>query len=185
VLEGCTAAAAADRSEHATGLHALLRALGGPERYLGLRARLVACLRQRLGGCADDLADETLDRVGTALACGEQLRDPARYAFGVARRVAMETSRRWWREHGAPLASQPEPVDATAAIGLADEHGLASALERLEPDERALLDRYGELDGRGRGAARKALAAELGIGVNTLRIRVHRARKRLRAELAR
>jgi DNA-directed RNA polymerase specialized sigma24 family protein len=174
VLEGT-----ATCSEPASGLDALLHALGGATAYLRLRAKLVACLERRGGASPDDLADETLDRVQAQLADGEPVRDPTRYAFGVARRVAMEASRRWRREHGA---SELEP-DAAVTAPIDDTRDLSRALAQLDDGDRALLARYGELEGRGRVAARKALAAELGIGVNALRIRVHRARKRLRAAL--
>lgn len=181
MLEGFTAAVEVEiRSQPASGLDALLRALGGPNAYLRLRAKLVACLGRRSGVTAEDLADEVLDRVEAQIADGEDVRDPARYAFGVARRVAMEASRRWWREHAADAPVE----DAIATLAIDDDRDRERALARLDPDERALLARYGEAEGRGRGAARRALAAELGIGVNALRIRVHRARKRLRASLA-
>ncbi len=169
----------ADRAESVSGLDALLHALGGAKAYLRLRARLVACLGRRGGASPDDLADETLDRVEAQLAGGEPVRDPTRYAFGVARRVAMEASRRWRREHGASELD----AEATITTSIDEARDRARALAQLDDDDRALLARYGEVEGRGRGAERKALASELGIGVNALRIRVHRARKRLRAAL--
>jgi DNA-directed RNA polymerase specialized sigma24 family protein len=168
-----------DVSAPANGLDALLRALGGANAYLMLRARLVACLRRRGAASPDDLADEALDRVERRLACGEPVRDPGRYALGVARLVAMEASRRWRREHGA---AEVEDV-ATVAVSADDDRERAAALEAIDAADRVLLARYGEVEGRGRGAARRALAADLGIGVNALRIRVHRMRKRVREAL--
>jgi DNA-directed RNA polymerase specialized sigma24 family protein len=173
-------AIAIDVGTPANGLDALLRALGGAHAYLRLRARLIACLRRRGAASPDDLADEALDRVERRLACGALVRDPARYALGVARLVALEASRRWWREHGAAEVEDIAPVVASAD----DVRDCAAALEAIDAADRMLLARYGEAEGRGRGAARKALAADLGIGVNALRIRVHRMRKRLREVLS-
>jgi RNA polymerase sigma-70 factor (ECF subfamily) len=153
------------------GFEALLDSVGGASAYLKLRAKLVAYGARRWRGSADDVADEALARIEAQLAGGAPVRDVTRYAFGVAKRVALEAVRRWRREHG-----RGECPDAIALERDGEERDPACVLARLPADDRALLVRYGAA----RGAARRALADELGINVNALRIRVHRARRRLR-----
>jgi DNA-directed RNA polymerase specialized sigma24 family protein len=146
-------------------------------RYEELRRKLVDLFRWRALGAPEDLADETIERVARKLEAGEVLRgDVARYAGGVARLVALEAGRRGWREaptDGAVLDTHPARVedDDGGARGCLDR-----CLEELAAPARDLLLRYQLDEGRTRIDQRKAIAGELGIGLNALRIRVHRIR---------
>jgi DNA-directed RNA polymerase specialized sigma24 family protein len=147
--------------------------------YGELRHRLVRLLAFR--GCEDpeSLADEALDRVARRLAGGRTLMgDPLSYLSGAARLVLKETQR--WRERRALAAALPDRSDSEpvpeADLRLAC---LQKCLDRLTEDQRNLVLRYhAESDPV---SGRQQMAQELGIGLNALRIRVHRLRRELEA----
>jgi DNA-directed RNA polymerase specialized sigma24 family protein len=169
----------------------LLEVLGGdPERagdkYEAIRRKLIKFLEWR--GCLhpEEVADETIDRVARRVGQGEQIQsaDPARYFMGVARNVLRETWARERRERLAPRLPAAEPFydpfrdDARAEV----ESRLACierCLELFPSASRRLLTAY--YAGSRSVDARKALARELGIGMNALWIRMHRLRSRLEA----
>jgi DNA-directed RNA polymerase specialized sigma24 family protein len=178
------------------GFAALLGQLDpDPERagelYEAIRRRLVRLFEWR--GCAapEDLADETINRVARRLAEGVELRsgDPYGYFCGVAHLVYKEVLRRASREHRVlaegggwppPNFEDDEPSDRRLDC-------LRRCLAQLAPDQRDLVLRYHQGNSHqgngGQGAgnirARQALAREIGIPMNALRIRVHRIRRRL------
>lgn len=153
------------------------------ERYEIQRRKLVRLFGWR--GCleADRCADETLDRVARRLAEGADVPDVAAYCHG----VAMNVLREYWRRPERRADAFPNrrraapPPDPDALRREARLECLDGCLAGLEEPARALLVRYhaaGEEPARDR---RTALARELGLPLNALRIRTHR----LRAALAR
>ncbi len=64
------------------------------ERYLEMRRRLISYFDRRNRPFADDLADETLNRIGKTLERGDviAIRPQARYCYIVARFVRSKTS---------------------------------------------------------------------------------------------
>jgi DNA-directed RNA polymerase specialized sigma24 family protein len=156
------------------------------ERYETIRRKLVRLFGWR--GCAvpEDLADETMNRVARRLAEGIELRssDPYGYFCGVAHLVFKESLRRAAREQrvlteGAALASpildDDEPSDRRLDC-------LRGCLARLAPDQRDLVLRYHQgasSQGENNIRNRQALAQEVGLPMNALRIRVHRIRRKL------
>jgi DNA-directed RNA polymerase specialized sigma24 family protein len=151
-------------------------------RYEQLRRRLIGLFQRHGVARAEDHADATFDRAAMCLARGVVVRgDVSAFVIGVARHIAFEAVRSARREHLF------DPSDPASAIALPpaesdDEDQLASlarCLDTLPPSTRALLLRYDEGAGTERIAHRKALASELGIPLNALRIRVHRLRARL------
>src|SRR5215470_5128474 len=65
------------------------------ERYLEIRRRLVTYFDRRDRPQADDLADETLNRVARSLEAGPiRVSPPARYCYVIARFVLLEDIRR-------------------------------------------------------------------------------------------
>lgn len=162
----------------------LLALFGGDDdsaaaEYERVRARLCDFFRFKGMSDPEGLADRTIDRVARKLATGETLEggDPARYALGVARFIYLETVKAESRQRRS-LADQPpaddDPADAERRLA-----ALEQCLEKLARGDRELALRYHQGAGAARIAARKALAAELGCTVNSLRIRVHRTRERL------
>ena len=66
------------------------------DRYLEMRRRLVSYFDRRNRRSAEELADETLNRIGRTLESGGVImtRPPARYCYVVARFVLLEDIRR-------------------------------------------------------------------------------------------
>lgn len=151
------------------------------ELYETIRHKLVRLFEWR--GCAspEDLADETINRVARRLAEGVELRssDPYGYFCGVAHLVYKEVLRRAAREHRAL-----ESGDWPAPSSLADDEPsderldcLRRCLQQLPADQRDLVLRYHQGENNIRN--RQALADQMGIPMNALRIRVHRVRRKL------
>jgi len=153
--------------------------------YEGVRRRLIRLLEWRGCDVAEELADETVNRVARRIAEGvdPEVRDHFHYFRGVAIRVLLEHWRRRERER-LQLAAEwqgagvEEPADDDEE---ADEKhvALSRCLERQPRDDRDLIERYYEGDDRIR--CRSELAEQLGTNLNALRIRVFRIRKRVAA----
>lgn len=155
--------------------------------YERLRERLTRYFEWRACDRADMLADEVLDRVARRLAEGVHVEaaDPKSYIYGVARLVCLEALKRQ-KKHQAALEQfrqAPQPTDAAELEGL--DRLLRRCLDSLGPRSHALVLRYYATDGQARIPARQQLAAELGVPINALRIRMHRLRERLAECLAR
>jgi DNA-directed RNA polymerase specialized sigma24 family protein len=156
------------------------------ERYELVRAKLISFFEYRGASHAEDLADETLDRVARRLEEGVAV-PPAElrsYIFGVARNVLREA----WHstDKSGPLDDLPpsrEPsYDPRAAAGPDEEarlECLTQCLAALGEEDRDLIRAYHTADGRDRVEGRKELGERLGIGLNALRIRAYRIRRDL------
>jgi DNA-directed RNA polymerase specialized sigma24 family protein len=163
------------------------------ERYLEMRRRLVSYFDRRGRRAADELADETLNRIArTLVQTGEiAVRPPARYCYVIARFVLLEDLRRD-RGH-VPL---DESRNADAAHGRVEsdegvvlrEHRLDCldrCLEELKPAQRELIVAYYADERRQKIERRRDLAKSLGITMNALGIRALRIRDGLMACMAR
>jgi len=173
----------------AEGFEALLAQLD-PDRerageiYETIRRKLVRLFEWRGCGNAEDLADETINRVARRMAEGIELRsrDPYSYFCGVAHLVYKEVLRQASRERHAlekaylPLSFQfpqdGEPPDRRLEC-------LRRCLDRLPSEQRDLVLRYHQRENNIRN--RQTLAREMEIPLNALRIRVHRVRRKLEA----
>jgi DNA-directed RNA polymerase specialized sigma24 family protein len=169
----------------AESLKALLAFLG-PDRhaaglqYETIRRRLVRLFEWRGFGNAEDLADETINRVARRLQEGTEVRtaDPYGYFCGVAHLLSKEVARRAARERAVleredwqPAPPEDEP-DADERLAC-----LRHCLGRLPLEQRDLVLRYHQESDHIR--SRQTLSQELGIPMNALRIRVHRVRRKL------
>jgi RNA polymerase sigma factor (sigma-70 family) len=155
-------------------------------KYEKIRVRLIKIFACR--GCceADDLADETINRVTAKL--GEIAEsysgDPALYFYGVAQKVHLEYLRKKppvqesaqaGREPGGQTAWPSQPVE-----DVEQEYAcLEKCMDRLPPENRRLVLEYYQEEKRAKIDHRKMLADQLGIAVNALRIRAHRIRLQL------
>lgn len=153
--------------------------------YESLRRRLLRLYEWRGADLAEELADETLDRVAKRLEEGEEVRtpDPYRYVAGVARRVFQELVRRESR-HRKALAKDPWPLPPpqTAEEKRDQERRLlclSQALQHFPAESQRLLLSYYQGEGAAKISNRRSLAQEIGIPINALRIRMHRMRQRL------
>jgi DNA-directed RNA polymerase specialized sigma24 family protein len=153
------------------------------ERYEGIRSRLVRFFLCRGLAQPEELADDTIDRVCRRLVEGEEIRavDVARYFLGVARNVAREA----WdldQRRRASGATQEMARRSLAAADEPDQGALAcleQCLETLPPEARDLVLRYYDSEPSTKVERRRALASQLGIAPNALRIRLHRLRAQL------
>lgn len=143
-------------------------------KYEQIRSSLIKIFTGR--GCidAEELADETINRVTRRISeiQNDFTGDPARYFYGVAKLVYMEYLRR------KPSQTFPPPPDSGRAE--LEYRCLEQCIARLSEEDRALLLREYGAKGRTQADRRKALAEELGISLNALRIRVYRIRVALK-----
>lgn len=144
--------------------------------YEKIRRRLIAILASR--GCisAEELADETIDRVARRVI---DIRDayvgePAIYFLGVMNNVHHEYLKR-------PIMPRlPERDDHAEARE--KTHGcLERCLAKLTTNSREMIEGYYAEDRQAKIDLRKRLAAEFGISANTLRSRALRIREKLQA----
>jgi DNA-directed RNA polymerase specialized sigma24 family protein len=165
------------------------------ETYLEMRRRLVLYFDRRNRPFADELADETLNRVGRTLekSGSIEVTPPARYCYVVARFVLLEDIRRGRRyvhvDEAGPAAS-PRSLRAAADAndsGVVLERRLECldrCLQKLKPAQRELAIEYYRDAKRERIDRRRELANRLGISLNALGIRAWRIRATLEACVA-
>ena len=143
-------------------------------KYEQIRSRLIKIFTGR--GCVDpeELADETINRVTSKLIeiQKEFTGDRARYFFGVANKVHLEYLRR--------KMPQPQSAPTDSVRAELEYHCLERCIARLSEEDRALLLKDYGAKGQTQAERRKALADELGISLNALRIRVYRIRTALK-----
>ena len=162
----------------------LLRALDpdaaqAASRYEQLRRHLISLYRVHGLPCPEDLADQALDQVAWRLARGAlREADVAPYLRGVAQQIAADAERQRRRERG------PDPSALPQLPAWLDDDPLSRlcrCLDALPRSECRTLLEYETGIGYERIRRRKALAAELGIPMNALRVLVHRLRARVTA----
>jgi DNA-directed RNA polymerase specialized sigma24 family protein len=153
------------------------RELAGAE-YERLRTSLVRFFDARRLPRAEELADQTLDRVANRLEKGEAIEDLGKYCFGVANRIVNESRRetRKWVE-------LPDIIRAPEL--LEEDHRMVQCFDRcmgnLTPESRELILEYYSEKRFPKIDRLRELAASRGIPVNALRIRSHRIKVRLEA----
>lgn len=142
--------------------------------YERIRWRLVTILASRGCPIAEELADETIDRVARRVADIEQVYvgDKAIYFLGVMNNVHHE----YLRKPATPqLVDTSENVETREQIHLCLDNCLAT----LAPYSRQLIERYYAADKKAKIDLRKVIARELGIKPATLRLRALRIREKL------
>ncbi len=152
------------------------------QRYLEVRRRLVFYFDRKNCLSPEDLADETLNRVARRLeeersiACDS----PAHYCYIVSRFVFLESFR---RRHQEKAADDRIPAMADSHEENQDRERRSECLEqcmqKLDPDDRALIVNYYQGEQRIKIENRRAMAAKLKITMNALTIRACRIRDKL------
>lgn len=152
------------------------------ERYERLRSKLIHLFEWRGAVFAEDLADETLNRVIRRFEQGADLdaNTVQRFSAGVAHRVFLEHLREVRRHNPAPPVATHPPWVAKGrqTTDLRLRH-LDDCLSRLSGEEKSLILRYYGGDPRKRIAERRRLAEELSMQPGHLRIRAFRIRTKL------
>lgn len=148
------------------------------EKYESIRARLIKIFYAR--GCfpAEELADETIDRVTKKSAdlSMSYTGDPALFFYGVAKNLILEF-RRKPRFEELPRTISNAPDEETED----DEYSdcLDRCLGRLDQSQHELIITYYQGEKREKIIRRKTLQSRLGISGEALRVRVLRIRSGL------
>jgi RNA polymerase sigma factor (sigma-70 family) len=148
-------------------------------KYERIRRSLIKIFTSR--GCpeAEDLADETFNRVARKV--GElaltYVGDPALYFYGVAHNVHLEYLRKKSRQIPQILPTYVMPVQNGDREP--EYECLESCMEKLPLDNRKLVLQYYQEEKQARINHRKQLAKKQGIALNALRIRAFRIRSLL------
>jgi DNA-directed RNA polymerase specialized sigma24 family protein len=162
------------------------------ETYLEMRRRLVSYFDRRGRLSADELADETLNRIGRTLEKDGVIATtpPARYCYVVAKYVLLEDVRRERRHVPLDESRGSGATDRRLVLArLEPEEGpslreqrldcLDCCLQQLKPEQRELVVEYYRDTKRQKIDRRRELAARLGISMNALGIRAWRIRSAL------
>jgi DNA-directed RNA polymerase specialized sigma24 family protein len=156
-----------------------------------MRRRLVSYFDRRNRLSADELADETLNRIARTLEQSGIIRvtPPPRYCYIVARFILLEDIR---RERVCVRVDDARHLDAPPGLGKrltesAQDHALHEerlecldgCLQRLPVEQRELVAEYYRDSQRQKIERRRDLAKKLGITMNALAIRAWRIRAAL------
>ena len=163
------------------------------DRYLEMRRRLVLYFDRRNRLAADELADETFNRIARTL---EQtgaiaITPPARYCYVVARFVLLEDFRRDHVHVGLDERRSPDALTAGGVMPSEPDESLVIREQRLEcldrclqdlkPEQRELVVDYYRDARREKIERRRDMARRMGITMNALGIRACRIRGALEA----
>lgn len=149
------------------------------EKYIALHRRLVILFKCR--GCfeAEDLADETINRVVRRSQAMADTYDgePEAYFVAVAQNIWLEwlAAQRGREELPSDAPNPPDPDPENDS----EYECLDECVQALTPKRRDLVLEYYRDEKRAKIDHRKNLADNLGIGLNALRIRAHRIRAEL------
>jgi RNA polymerase sigma factor (sigma-70 family) len=146
------------------------------QRYEAIRAKLVKIFICRGCTVAEDLADQTIDRVASKVPQIAQryVGPPEPYFYRVAQFIYFEHLRK--QRVTAATPPRPEPAEDREADYVCLDH----CLERLAAGDRELLEAYYQGEKGLRIERRKQLAKQLGISPGILRVRLHQIRQELR-----
>ena len=149
-------------------------------RYLEVHKNLVRFFEWR--GCPypEDHADEAITRVARRIVQGEEIKDAATYVIGVARFLLLEIHKEQEKERRI-AAAQPDiqPAERESDDQEHRAECLRMCLDRLSPDNRALILQYYEGEKSQKINNRRELTERLQLSVNTLRMRALRIRASL------
>jgi DNA-directed RNA polymerase specialized sigma24 family protein len=148
--------------------------------YEKIRSRLVTIFAARGCPVAEELADETIDRVARRVVdiAKDYEGDKARYFFGVANNVHHE----YLKRPALPEIEQAiEPDTDKERI----HDCLDQCLNRLPASDREMILRYYSQQKRTKVDLHNEMAQKLDITINTLRLRVLRMKQKLQPCVAR
>lgn len=157
-------------------------------KYEEIRWKLIRFFQWNSCMAAEELVDETLNRVAERLAeRGEAIEDVAAFAWGVAKKLRQEAFRREAKMVFFPDIPDAENLTVERAWShVAGEHAhddrrlrcLRMCIQYLATGERRLLMAY-HAPRQGRVQARLQLARQNGITMTALRVRINRLRFKL------
>lgn len=144
-------------------------------KYHEIHQCLTAIFIRRGYAAAEDMADEAINRVIHRVGRDSSFEGEDRIPYFV--RVAANLHIERQRTKPPPLPSPPLDTDHDhERADLCLEH----CLQQLESDERDLILRYYQDEKRAKIESRRRLAEEFGLALETLRLKIHRIKARLR-----
>lgn len=154
-------------------------------KYESIRGGLITMFKARRCLFAEDLADTTFERVAQKLATLTTAYegDPARYFYGVAKKVYLEYQHKSITRHGRVTGLIPATRDDEDLENMLDH--LDEALSAIPQFERELILTYYTYSGRNKIDNRRALANQLGLRPNALRLRVLRIKRSIKNHMLR
>ena len=152
-------------------------------KYEAIRLRLIKILTCRGCPVAEELADETINRVTAKVldVASDYQGDPAHYFYAVSHKVYQEYLRKLPAQQIDPETDAVASSSTAPTLSLADDiesefQCLERCLDHLPTENRDLVVQYYQQEKQAKIEHRKRLATEFGIAVNALRIRAHRIR---------
>ena len=143
--------------------------------YEKIRWRLITIFSARDCRVPEELADETIDRVARRVADLEQdySGDKRLYFFGVANNVHHEYLKR-------PVLPERQAEELADDTDLERIHNcLEECLRRFPDADRTMILRYYSAEKKAKVSLHKQMAEQLGININTLRLRIMRMKEKL------
>ena len=149
--------------------------------YQLVRMKLIKYLEWQKCMAAEELTDETIDRVARKVGQGQQIENLMGYFYGVARLVLKEYERAQLRLQRVvdTLPRSTEEVDDDDEEPDPRRECHKKCLEELSETDRNLIVAYCRPDGRPKKERRQELATKLGIKRENLRLRAFRVREKL------
>ena len=157
------------------------------EKYEDLRRRLIKFFQWNSCVPAEDLVDETLDRVTEKLPESPVL-DVVGFAWGVAKHVRQEASKQSERivqmsdlPGGTELPSKDQGPERVLQEEMEDERRaecLRRCLRRFSNSDREVFLKYHHVQGE-HTEYRQRLATNLGLSIGALRVKINRLREKL------
>jgi len=144
-------------------------------RYEEIRRKLISMFLNRQIEEAEDLADDTINRVAKRVSevKREYVGDPARYFYGVAKKMLIEYRRKRRRVPEMPLPSTSS-AELEPHLTCLDE-----CLEKLDPESRELILRYYRDQKQAKISTHKEMGERLRVNAAALRARAYRIRVKL------
>jgi RNA polymerase sigma factor (sigma-70 family) len=146
------------------------------QKYESIRLRLIKIFYARGCSSAEELADETINRVIKKVdKIAETYEgDPASYFYGVAKNVFREYTRRPKTEELPDIIAQAE---TSVAENDTYNRCIRKCLNKIKPEQLKLLTKYYKGKKGDKIARRKEIEQNLDITNRTLRIRIFRIKK--------
>jgi len=147
-------------------------------RYEEIRWRLITIFAARGCPVAEELADETIDRVARRVAeiAENYSGEKARYFFGVANNVHHEYLKRPLPPEPGELATSHDP-DRKEQV----HHCLEQCLGKFPPADREMILRYYSEAKSAKADLHRQMADEMTITINSLRLRILRMKEKLQS----
>ena len=149
------------------------------QRYEEIRCKIILVLARR--GCweAEELADETMNRVAEKVVTGigeSYVGEQLHYFRAVAHKVHQEWLKDLRNRNDLRPMPPPDPPEEKERCSRC----LDGCMEHLSPNERELMIEYFRDDKHAKIERRKQMAESRGVALNTLRMQVHRIKTTLR-----